>query len=75
MGLQILFDRWPFEMAQGLPAMKALVEVLISFKATRSGAGNLKYAGPRDDLTMSLALAWWWLRKKVAQSQPQRRLI
>jgi hypothetical protein len=74
-GLQILFDRWPFEMAQGLPAMKALVEELINFKAARSSAGNLKYAGPRDDLTMSLALAWWWLKKVLAHNQPQKRLI
>ena len=70
-GLQILFDRCPFEMAHGLPAMKAIVEELIDVKATRSGAGNLKYAGPRDDLKMSLALAWWWLRKKVGQSRAQ----
>jgi hypothetical protein len=28
----------------------------------------LKYAGTRDDLTMFLALPWWWLRKKVAQA-------
>jgi hypothetical protein len=35
----------------------------------------LKYAGPRDDLTMFLALPWWWWRKKVAQGQTQGRLI
>src|SRR3954453_15245862 len=51
-GLQVLFDRWPLEMAVGLPGMDALVQEMINFKATRSNSGNLRYSGVRDDLTM-----------------------
>ena len=65
-GLQVLFDRWPFEMVSGASAVDALVQELLDFKATRGGGGGLKYGGVRDDLTMALALAWWWMRKKVA---------
>jgi hypothetical protein len=65
-GLQVLFDRWPFEMLSGVPAVDALVQELIDFKATRGGGGGLRYSGVRDDLTMALALAWWWMRKRVA---------
>lgn len=65
-GLQVLFDRWPFEMANGLPGVEALVRELSEFKAARSTEGNLRYSGARDDLTMALALAWWWMRKRVA---------
>lgn len=74
-GLQILFGQSHFEMTDSLPTTKNLLEELRNFKATRSQAGNLKYSGVRDDLTMSLALAWWWLRKKVKTHKPQQRLI
>jgi hypothetical protein len=65
-GLQVLFDQWPFEMARGLPGVDALVQELAEFKAKRSNSGTMRFSGARDDLTMALALAWWWMRKRVA---------
>lgn len=58
-GLQVLFDRWPLEIVDGTPAVDALVKELVEFKAKPSGNSH-------DDLTMALALAWWWMRKRVA---------
>jgi hypothetical protein len=65
-GLQVLFEHWPLEMAVGSPGLNALVQELAEFKSRRSGSGTMKFAGARDDLTMALALAWWWMRKRVA---------
>ena len=65
-GLQVLFDRWPVDIASGPPGVHALVAELETFKAKRSGSGNLRYEGDKDDLTMALALAWWWMRKRMA---------
>jgi hypothetical protein len=65
-GLQVLFDRWPLEIVEGSPAVDALVQELAGFKATPSINGTLRFEGSHDDLTMALALAWWWMRKRVA---------
>jgi hypothetical protein len=65
-GLQILIEQWDFEIVAGSPAAEALVKELTGFRATRSRSGNLRYEGSRDDLTMALSLAWWWMRKRVA---------
>ena len=62
-GLQVLIEQWDFEIVGGSPAAEALVKELTAFKATRSTSGNLRYQGSRDDLTMALSLAWWWMRK------------
>lgn len=69
-GLQILFDRWPLEIHPGAPAADALVQELIEFKAKPSSSGAMRFAGSRDDLTMAVALAWWWMRKRVAWRTP-----
>ena len=65
-GLQILMEQWDFEIVAGSPAAEALVKELTGFRARRSPSGNLRYEGSRDDLTMALSLAWWWMRKRVA---------
>jgi hypothetical protein len=65
-GLQVLFDRWPLEIASRPPGVHALVTELETFKGKRSASGNMRYEGARDDLTMALALAWWWMRKRLA---------
>ena len=69
-GLQVLIEQWDFEIAARSPAAEALVKELTGFKATRSAGGNLRYEGSRDDLTMALSLAWWWMRKRVAWKSP-----
>jgi hypothetical protein len=69
-GLQILFDRWPFEIQSNTPGVDALIRELAEFKARPSSCGNLRFGGTRDDLTMALALAWWWMRKRVAWRGP-----
>jgi len=73
-GLQVLFDRWPFEMVSRTPAVDALVQELADFTATRGAGGGFKYSGVRDDLAMALALAWWWMRKRVAWTSAAGRI-
>ena len=69
-GLQVLFDRWPFEIQTNSPGVDALIRELTDFKARPSSSGGMRFEGARDDLTMALALAWWWMRKRVL---PQTR--
>ena len=70
-GLQVLIEQWPFEIADG-PDAELLVQELLGMRATRGAGGGLRYGGPKDDMAMSLALAWWWMRKRVAWG---RRLL
>lgn len=69
-GLQILFDRWPLEIEPNAPAANALVQELVEFKARPSTSGAMRFDGAQDDLTLALALAWWWMRKRVAWRAP-----
>jgi hypothetical protein len=69
-GLQVLFDRWPFEIQADTPGVDALIQELVGFKATSWINGNMRFGGAKDDLTMALALAWWWMRKRVAWRPP-----
>jgi hypothetical protein len=69
-GLQVLFERWPFRIATGSPGASALLQELVEFKAKPSSHGNLQFEGKHDDLTFALALAWWWMRKRVAWKLP-----
>jgi hypothetical protein len=69
-GLQVLFDRWPLEIVTGAPAVDALVKELVEFKARPSSSGAMRFEGSRDDLTIAVALAWWWMRKRVAWRPP-----
>jgi hypothetical protein len=62
-GLQVLIDRQDFQIDSHAPAAEALVQELTSFKAVKSPSGNLRYGAGKDDLTMALSLAWWWMRK------------
>jgi hypothetical protein len=73
-GLQVLFDRWPFQIVNGSPSGAALVQELVEFKAKTSSNGTLQFEGRKDDLTMALALAWWWMRKRVAWKLPPQTL-
>ena len=54
------FQHWPFEIVKGSPAVGALIKELAGFRAKRSSSGHTRYEGAKDDLTMALALAWWW---------------
>jgi hypothetical protein len=65
-GLQVLFDRWPLEIVSGAPGVGALLTELTEFKATPCVTGATRFGGSKDDLTMAVALAWWWMRKRVA---------
>jgi hypothetical protein len=69
-GLQVLFDRWPLEINANTPAVQHLVRELVEFKARPSSTGAMRFEGSRDDLTIALALAWWWMRKRVAWKPP-----
>ena len=73
-GLQVLLDRWPFVM-QTTPGVEALIRELAEFKARPSGSGNMRFEGARDDLTMALALAWWWMRKPGALLRTPARTL
>lgn len=64
-GLQVLFQHWPFEIVKGSPATDALIKELAGFRAKRSSSGHTRYEGAKDDLTMALALAWWWEKKQL----------
>jgi hypothetical protein len=69
-GLQVLFDRWPLHISSASPSAAALLQELVEFKAKPSSNGTLRFEGRKDDLTMALALAWWWMRKRVAWKLP-----
>jgi hypothetical protein len=69
-GLQVLLDRWPFEIQANTPGVDALVRELAAFKASPSANGAMRFGGTKDDLTMALALAWWWMRKRVSWRPP-----
>ena len=69
-GLQVLFDHWKPQLHTQAPATKDLIRELAEFKARPSSNGGMRFEGVRDDLAMSLALAWWWMRKRVAWRPP-----
>jgi hypothetical protein len=74
-GLQVLFDRWDFKVVSGAPSATALIQELVEFKAKPSSSGNMRFEGKHDDLTIALALAWWWMRKRVAWKLPQQKAV
>jgi hypothetical protein len=73
-GLQVLFEQWRFEVAD-TPAAAELMRELAGMKGKRSPGGGMQHSGPRDDLAIALALAWWWMRKRVAWQTPQGRVV
>jgi hypothetical protein len=73
-GLQILMEQWRFEVVDS-PATAELVNELAGMKGKRGTGGGMQYSGPRDDLAMALALAWWWMRKRASWQMPQGRIV
>jgi hypothetical protein len=69
-GLHVLFNRCPFETQSDAPGVDALIPNSRISELGRPGAATCVSGGTRDDLTMALALAWWWMRKRVAWRGP-----
>lgn len=73
-GLQVLFESRKFEMPD-TPATEDLIHELAGMRAKPSRTGNWRYEGSPDDLVLSLALAWWWARKRVTWNWPQGPIL
>jgi hypothetical protein len=73
-GLQVLFESGKFQMPD-TPATEDLVHELAGMRAKPSRTGNWRYEGSPDDLVLSLALAWWWARKRVTWNWPQGPIL
>jgi hypothetical protein len=73
-GLQVLFESGKFEMPD-TPEIEDLIQELAGMRAKPSRSGNWRYEGSPDDLVLSLALSWWWARKRAAWNWPKGRLI
>ncbi len=74
-GLQVLFECGKFEMPESMPATEHLVQELAGMRAKPSRSGNWRYEGAPDDLALSLALTWWWARKRFTWDYPKGRLL
>jgi hypothetical protein len=73
-GLQVLFESGKFEMPD-TPATEDLIQELAGMRAKPSRSGSSRYEGSPDDLVLSLALAWWWARKRAAWDWPKGPLL
>ena len=73
-GLQVLFESGKFEMPD-TSATEDLIHELAGMRAKPSRSGSWRYEGSPDDLVLSLALAWWWARKRVTWNSPKTRLL
>jgi hypothetical protein len=73
-GLQVLFESGKFQMPD-TPATEDLIHELAGMRAKPSRTGNWRYEGTPDDLVLSLALAWWWARKRVTWNWPQGPIL
>jgi hypothetical protein len=71
-GLQVLFECGRFEMPESMPSTEHLVQELAGMRAKPSRSGHWRYEGAPDDLALSLALAWWWARKRFTWDQPRQ---
>jgi hypothetical protein len=73
-GLQVLFESGKFEMPESLPDSNELISELAGIRAKPSRSGHWRYEGVPDDLALSLALAWWWARKRFVWDAPRHRV-
>jgi hypothetical protein len=73
-GMQVLFESGRFEMTD-TAATDDLIQELAGIRARQSRSGHWRYEGSPDDLALSLSLAWWWARKRVAWDRPKSRLL
>jgi hypothetical protein len=73
-GLQVLFESGKFEMPD-TSGTEDLIHELAGMRAKPSRSGSWRYEGSPDDLVLSLALAWWWARKRVTWNSPKTRLL
>src|SRR5262245_8253578 len=73
-GLQVLFESGKFEMPD-VPFTEALLAELAGMRAKPGRSGNWRYEGQPDDLVLSLALAWWWARKRTTWDWPKRLTV
>jgi hypothetical protein len=69
-GLQVLFESGKFQMPDTAET-EDLIQELAGMRARPSRSGSWRYEGSPDDLVLSLALAWWWARKRAAWNWPK----
>jgi hypothetical protein len=73
-GLQVLFESGKFEMPD-TPTTGDLIQELAGMRAKPSRTGAWRSEGSPDDLVLSLALAWWWARKRAVWNWPKGPLL
>jgi hypothetical protein len=64
-GLQVLFGDERFSIPRTLSGAESLIAELAGMRMSITHSGHDRYNGPKDDLVLALALAWWWARKNI----------